>query len=48
MAEGEAIKKRLKKLEERFPESAKDIEHELLPLQGEEVRIKKKKDSDED
>jgi hypothetical protein len=48
MSDADMIKKKLKKLEERFPESAKDIEHELLPLQGEEVRIKKKKGSDND
>ena len=43
MTDAELIKKKLKKLEERFPEAAADIERDILPLQGEEVRIKKKK-----
>lgn len=36
------IKKKLKKLAEKFP-SAREVERELVPLSGEEVRIKKKK-----
>lgn len=39
------IKKKIKKLEERFPGTGEDLEKELIPLSGEEVRpmIKKKK-----
>lgn len=36
------IKKKLKKLKEILP-GAEDVEKELLPLEGEEVKIKKKK-----
>ena len=39
------IKKKLKKLKEVFPGS-EHIERELLPLQGEEVKIKTKKKKD--
>ena len=36
------IRKKLKKLRELF--GHEDVERELLPLQGEEVKIKKEKD----
>jgi hypothetical protein len=45
MSDAGLIKKKLKKLEENFPEAAHDIERELIPLSGEEVKIKKKKQS---
>ena len=37
------IKKKIKELEERFPGTAEQVEHELLPMQGEEPRIITKK-----
>ena len=39
------IKKKLKKLREIFG-STEHVEKELLPLQGEEIRIKNKKKKD--
>jgi hypothetical protein len=48
--EEEAIKKKLRKLKRDFPESAEQVERELIPHQGEEIFIKssKKKKEDED
>jgi len=44
MDSSEVIKKKLKKLEEVFPGASKDIEKELIPLEGEKPKIKKDKD----
>jgi len=38
MSTEKIIKKKIKELEEKFPSLAESVEHELIPLSGEEVK----------